>query len=101
MHCPNCRAELAEGTQMCPGCGVRLPLICPQCGSPLPQGGRFCPACGLRVVETSGEAMTDPGDVATGGEVTTSLPPLPLPFFGLPTPGVDLVWGESPVEQEE
>jgi hypothetical protein len=110
MQCPECCINLPAGTPVCPSCGARLPLICPECGSPLPAGGRFCPACGVRVVEasagtappeppTAGEERADAVEAAVRSEVISSLPP--LAFFGLPTPGVDLVLGEPPTEQEK
>lgn len=61
--CPNCGAEISEGTLYCSHCGTRIstaepeePIedekpdykVCPTCGSKLTLEAAFCPSCGTK-----------------------------------------------------
>ena len=68
MICPNCHAEMKEGTRFCVKCGTKLeqppqpvfPKFCIKCGAPLREGVKFCTKCGSKVepVTPQGESFT-------------------------------------------
>ena len=61
MKCPNCGAEVPEGTFECPSCHFQLGLTqkipvasgtwCPVCGALLADGMTVCPKCGTPLVD--------------------------------------------------
>lgn len=55
-NCPNCGAEVANGSMFCNSCGAKMTVAevqptakCPQCGSDVMQGSKFCDSCGYDV----------------------------------------------------
>ena len=53
VKCPNCGAEVKEGTKFCPDCGKKIEtenLKCPKCGAEVKPGAKFCPECGEKLV---------------------------------------------------
>ena len=63
MKCPNCGAEVPEGTFECPSCHFQLGLTqkipvasgtwCPVCGALLADGMTVCPKCGTPLVDAA------------------------------------------------
>ena len=62
--CPNCGADVQNGSQFCNKCGTRMPpasmktapkagLTCPTCGAALTEGNLFCNNCGTRIPPAS------------------------------------------------
>ena len=62
--CPNCGADVQNGSQFCNNCGTRMPpasmktapkagLTCPTCGAALAEGNLFCNNCGTRIPPAS------------------------------------------------
>jgi membrane protease subunit (stomatin/prohibitin family) len=67
VRCPNCKAEIAYGSNFCPQCGSNLAatMACPQCKATLPVGSKFCANCGLNMSVPAAAPATDPpGDSA-------------------------------------
>ena len=50
MKCPNCNAELRDGSTICHVCGTQIvgTKICDNCGNEIPANSEFCPVCGKR-----------------------------------------------------
>jgi class 3 adenylate cyclase/tetratricopeptide (TPR) repeat protein len=46
MECPNCRAEVPQGSNFCIHCGKALVRVCSSCGNENPPGSKFCARCG-------------------------------------------------------
>lgn len=44
--CPNCKADLKQGEQVCHECGNVLPKACPNCNTIIDGNCKFCPECG-------------------------------------------------------
>ena len=60
--CPNCGADVQNGSQFCNNCGTRMPpasmktapkagLTCPTCGTELESDAAFCFNCGAKLGE--------------------------------------------------
>lgn len=49
--CPHCKADLPEGSAVCPSCKNAVPKPCPKCGKLLPENSKFCPECGYSMVK--------------------------------------------------
>ncbi len=59
--CPNCGADVQNGSQFCNNCGTRMPpasmktapkapgLTCPTCGAAVAEGNLFCNSCGTKL----------------------------------------------------
>lgn len=58
--CPNCGADVQNGSQFCNNCGTRMPpasmktapkagLTCPTCGAAVAEGNLFCNNCGTKL----------------------------------------------------
>lgn len=50
--CPECGADMEEGSSACNVCGYETPEKCPHCGVDLPKNTKFCPECGTSVAKT-------------------------------------------------
>lgn len=48
--CPNCKADVAQGSSVCPLCGSAMPIPCPGCGIMIDKTKKFCPDCGQSLV---------------------------------------------------
>ena len=46
MRCTACGLEIADGAELCGGCGAARDGSCPQCGFANPPGFKFCGQCG-------------------------------------------------------
>ena len=57
MNCPNCKADIEDGSKFCPQCGLKLPAYCPKCGRQVEEDERFCIECGA-LLEASGISET-------------------------------------------
>ena len=76
MNCPQCNAEIADGTRFCPECGAKLSKECPQCHKQLALSAKFCDNCGYNFnaagSNSSGKLMGDrnvvSGDVINGNQ---------------------------------
>ncbi len=81
--CPQCGAEVSNGSLFCNACGTKMPAdapmpvapegdVCPQCGNVVAFGAAFCNICGSKMPEIHrqplGGALTpDNGTFATPG----------------------------------
>ena len=65
--CPNCGADVQNGSQFCNNCGTRIPpasmktapktgLTCPTCGTELESDAAFCFNCGTKLTPTPAPA---------------------------------------------
>ena len=65
--CPNCGADVQNGSQFCNNCGTRMPpasmktapkagLTCPTCGTELESDAAFCFNCGTKLAPTPAPA---------------------------------------------
>ena len=65
--CPNCGADVQNGSQFCNNCGTRIPpasmktapkagLTCPTCGTELESNAAFCFNCGTKLAPTPAPA---------------------------------------------
>ena len=65
--CPNCGADVQNGSQFCNNCGTRMPpasmktapkagLTCPTCGTELESNAAFCFNCGTKLAPTPAPA---------------------------------------------
>ena len=65
--CPNCGADVQNGSQFCNKCGTRMPpasmktapkagLTCPTCGTELESDAAFCFNCGTKLAPTPAPA---------------------------------------------
>jgi RNA polymerase subunit RPABC4/transcription elongation factor Spt4 len=69
MFCPNCGANVQDGSRFCPGCGKAIgQATCTNCGSQLKPDANFCPSCGA--------SINNPAQSAP------SIPPLPASTTG-------------------
>src|SRR5437762_12205894 len=50
MHCPNCSANVPDGSKFCGECGTALPRACSACGQSNPAQAKFCLDCGARLI---------------------------------------------------
>jgi class 3 adenylate cyclase len=53
MVCPNCKAEIPDGSKFCVQCGALLPLACPSCGHGNRPLATFCASCGTALTAGS------------------------------------------------
>ena len=53
MECPNCKAQLSEGSKFCVECGAPLPLACSSCGHANSPSAKFCANCGTKLAGVS------------------------------------------------
>ncbi len=63
MRCPDCKADVIEGSVFCNQCGAQLALACEACGTRNPAGAQFCNRCGQALTAApvpSPEAYTPP-----------------------------------------
>src|SRR6266550_5842427 len=66
MQCPNCKAEIPEGSKFCLECGAALFGRCPSCGNANPASAKFCLECGHKLPATGVDAAGRPAmDTAT------------------------------------
>src|SRR5664279_6579153 len=66
MQCPNCKADLPEGSKFCLECGTALLGCCPSCGNANPASAKFCLECGHKLPATGVDAAGRPAtDTAT------------------------------------
>src|SRR5215467_6849495 len=49
MQCPNCTAEVLEGSNFCEQCGTALPRSCSACGHTNSAKAKFCSKCGANL----------------------------------------------------
>lgn len=49
MLCPNCNAQIPNGSKFCNHCGSKINDKCPNCGADIPQGSSFCSECGQKL----------------------------------------------------
>ncbi len=65
--CPNCGADVQNGSQFCNNCGTRMPPAsmktapraghtCPTCGAAVAEGTLFCNNCGTKLAPTPAPA---------------------------------------------
>src|SRR5450631_1129576 len=63
MQCPNCKADIPEGSKFCLECGTALLGCCPSCGNANPASAKFCLECGHKLpatgVDAAGKPATD------------------------------------------
>ena len=52
MKCPNCKADIEDGSKFCPQCGLKLPAYCPKCGRQVEEDERFCIECGTMLEDS-------------------------------------------------
>jgi len=70
MFCPNCGANVQDGSRFCSGCGKPFTQsVCSNCGSQLKPDANFCPSCGANVKNGGQTAPASPSATAatTGG----------------------------------
>src|SRR3981189_1988448 len=66
MQCPNCKADIPEGSKFCLECGAALLGRCPSCGNANPASAKFCLECGHKLPATGVDAAARPAtDTAT------------------------------------
>src|SRR6516225_7597590 len=68
VQCPNCKAEIPEGSKFCLECGAALFGRCPSCGNANPASAKFCLECGHKLPPTvvdTGRPATDTGTSQT------------------------------------
>src|SRR6195256_3570044 len=66
MQCPNCKADIPEGSKFCLECGTALLGCCPSCGNANPASAKFCLECGHKLPATGVDAAGRPAtDTAT------------------------------------
>ena len=65
MQCPNCKAEIPEGSKFCLECGAALFGRCPSCGSANPASAKFCLECGHKLPPTVVDTGRPATDTAT------------------------------------
>src|SRR5712664_1405577 len=66
MQCPNCNADIPEGSKFCLECGTALLGCCPSCGNANPASAKFCLECGHKLPATGVDAAGRPAtDTAT------------------------------------
>lgn len=69
--CPNCGADVQNGSQFCNNCGTRMPpasmktapkagLTCPTCGAAVAEGNLFCNSCGTKLAPAPAPAPAEP-----------------------------------------
>lgn len=69
--CPNCGADVQNGSQFCNNCGTRMPpasmktapkagLTCPTCGAAVAEGNLFCNNCGTKLAPAPAPAPAEP-----------------------------------------
>lgn len=44
--CPQCHAQLPQGSKFCNCCGTKIISDCPNCGAQVTPGSKFCSECG-------------------------------------------------------
>ncbi len=49
VSCPNCKAQIPEGSKFCNNCGAKLNNKCPNCGASVAQNSSFCSECGQKL----------------------------------------------------
>jgi class 3 adenylate cyclase len=60
MQCPQCSAEVRDGSEFCSACGAAFVSACPSCDAATAPGDRFCASCGHALAETSREPLPTP-----------------------------------------
>lgn len=51
--CPNCKADVPQGSANCPICSSAMPKPCPGCGFVIDKDStKFCPECGVSLVRS-------------------------------------------------
>src|SRR5882724_6988275 len=77
MQCPNCKADIPEGSKFCLECGTAVLGCCPSCGNANPASAKFCLECGHKLpapgVDAAGRPATEtatrqPSQVAGSAE---------------------------------
>ena len=83
--CPNCGADVQNGSQFCNNCGTRMPpasmktapkagLTCPTCGTELESDAAFCFNCGTKLAPTPAPAPAPAPAEPAGEELKRSCP---------------------------
>ena len=58
--CPECGADIPEGSNKCPICGYESAPNCPHCGAKLPSKNiKFCPECGQPLIKKCPKCGTE------------------------------------------
>ena len=47
--CPNCKAQVVDGSKFCNYCGAKLENKCPNCGATVTPDSVFCAECGHKL----------------------------------------------------
>ena len=71
MFCPNCGAQIQDGSRFCSMCGKPIAApVCSGCGSPIKADSIFCPNCGQNLKNSS---RPEPPSPATPGGIASDL----------------------------
>lgn len=73
MRCWNCQYENSPEAKFCANCGKPQRPPCPECGAEIPEGSRFCPNCGIALAATPSRASEGPVLTAEARKVVTIL----------------------------
>lgn len=67
-QCPNCGAQIADGSKFCTECGKPIPQghFCPHCGASVYEGDNFCQSCGKNVHEEPNLPTYEEGESKSG-----------------------------------
>ena len=78
IECPNCRRQISDKAEKCPGCGYELPeiqevetesiedvkeIVCEECGTIIPEGATICPNCGCPISEDEVDGSVAEDDI--------------------------------------
>ncbi|MFP4497087.1 MAG: SPFH domain-containing protein [Vulcanimicrobiota bacterium] len=69
MACPNCQAQIAQGTKFCPNCGQPTAppkAKCPNCQNEVDLGMKFCPNCGSNMAPPKAQCPKCQNEVPPG-----------------------------------
>jgi hypothetical protein len=71
MFCPNCGAQIQDGSRFCSMCGKAVAaLVCSGCGSPIKADSIFCPNCGHNLKTSS---LPEPPSAAPPAGIVSDL----------------------------
>ncbi|MDO8567900.1 MAG: zinc ribbon domain-containing protein [Dehalococcoidales bacterium] len=74
MFCPNCGANVPDGSRFCPGCGSAVAApVCPRCGTSIKAGVNFCPSCGQTLKGAPAAAAPPPAPTPTHAGIASNL----------------------------
>lgn len=73
MRCWNCQYDNPPEARFCANCGKLQRPPCPECGAEISEGSRFCPNCGISLAPTPSRAADGPVLTAEARKVVTIL----------------------------